>query len=389
MGRWRVTSAVEQSSVLNSNPIFNENRLKLGIFSHNGTGNVQTLAPEAWHPTWSDTLRLSQAADAAGLEAIVPYSRWRGPIEGKGNHRTSHVYDTYTWAAGISQATRDAGVFCTSHVPTIHPLLAAKQCSTIDHISGGRFALNVVAGWNKLELEMFGTTMLGHDDRYDQAAEWIELLKRLWSAEDEFDYEGRYYRVQGGISLPHPLQKPFPPIMNAGSSGKGLHFAARHADMAFVMLRGSDPDQWRKQTDVYRTLAREEYGRDLQVWTFASVVHRDTQAEADALLQYYSETHLDAEALDAMMEMQGLHTGTIPPGQFEVVRAAFAQGGGLPLFGTSERIMQSLEAVSGAGIDGVLLTWFDFEQGLQRWVSQILPLMEQAGLRQSSPRRQF
>lgn len=363
------------------NPIFNDNRLKLGIFSHNGTGNVQTTAPEAWHPSWSDTLRVSQRADAAGLEAIVPYSRWRGPIEGKANHRTSHVFDTYTWAAGISQGTEQAGVFCTSHVPTIHPLLAAKQCSTVDHISGGRFALNVVAGWNKLELDMFGTPMKGHDDRYDQAIEWVELLKRLWTAEEEFDHDGRFFSVKGGISLPHPIQKPFPPIMNAGSSGKGLHFAAKYADMAFVMLKGEDPAQWAEQIKVYRDLARQEYGRDIQVWTFASVVHRDTEEEADALLKYYSETHLDAEALDAMMEMQGLHTGTIPPGQFAAIRAAFARGGGLLLKGTSERIVDRLQAVSDAGLDGILLTWFDVDNGLQRWVSDVLPLMEQAGLR--------
>jgi FMNH2-dependent dimethyl sulfone monooxygenase len=365
------------------NPIFNVNKLKLGIFSHNGTGNVQTTAPEGWHPTWADTLRLSRAADAAGLEAIVPYSRWRGPIEGKGNHRTSHVFDTYTWAAGISQATEQAGVFCTSHVPTIHPLSAAKQCSTIDHISNGRFALNVVAGWNKLELDMFGTPVKGHDDRYEQAIEWVELLKQLWTAEEEFDYEIRFYQVKGGISLPHPNQKPFPPIVNAGSSSKGLHFAAKYSDIAFVVLRGPDPEQWRRQVDEYRNLARDEYGREIQGWTFASLVHRDTDAEALALLKYYSETHLDAESLDAMMEMQGLHTGTIPPGQFAAICEAFARGGGLPLIGTSERIMQTLEQVVSAGIEGVLLTWFDYEQGLDRWVREMLPLMEQAGMRKA------
>jgi dimethylsulfone monooxygenase len=363
------------------NPLFNKNKLKLGVFSHNGTGSIQTTAPDGWTPGWRDTLGVSQAADVAGLEAVVPYARWRGPIADKANHRSSYVFDTYTWAAGIGQGTTQTGVFATSHVPTIHPLLAAKQCVTIDHISGGRFGLNVVAGWNKPELDMFGTPMKDHDDRYDQAAEWLDLLRRLWTEDDAFDHEGRYYRLTGAISLPKPVQRPFPPIMNAGGSGKGQHFAAKYADMAFIILKGDDPSGWRAQVDAYRALVRTEYSRDIQIWSFASVVHRDTQAEANALVDYYAREHLDAEALDAFMELQGMHTGMFAPDQFAAMRAAFAIGGGFPLIGTAETIAARLEQVSKAGIDGMLLTWFDYANGMDRFAAEVLPLLEQAGLR--------
>lgn len=377
MKSWRDDPRAETS------PLFNDNRLKLGVFSHNGTGSIQTTAPDGWMPDWKASLEVSQIADIAGLEAVVPYARWRGPIADKGNHRSSYVFDTYTWAAGMAQGTKQTGVFCTSHVPTIHPVLAAKQCATIDHISGGRFGLNVVAGWNKLELEMFGAPMKGHDDRYRQAAEWIDLLRRLWTEEEAFDFEGDFYNVTKAISLPKPVQQPFPPIMNAGGSGAGQHFAAKHADMAFIMLRGDDPAGWRAQVDSYRALARDEYGRDIQIWSFASVVHRNTMAEAQALLDYYSREYLDAESLDAMMAMQGLHTQSVPPGQFEAVRQTFAWGGGFPLVGTSEHIVDRLASVSAAGIDGMLLTWFDYVGGARSWADQVMPLLRQAGLRNS------
>lgn len=372
---WRDDPRVE------TNPLFNANRLKLGVFSHNGTGSIQTLAPDAWLPRWRDSLDVSKVADAAGMEAVVPYARWRGALESKPNHRSSYVFDTYTWAAGMAQATERAGVFATSHVPTIHPLLAAKQCATIDHISGGRFALNVVAGWNKLELEMFGAPMKGHDDRYDQAAEWLGVLRRLWTEDDAFDHDGRFYQLRKAFSLPKPVQRPFPPIMNAGGSGKGQHFAAKHADMAFVMLRGEDPAQWSAQIDEYRRLARDDYGRDIQVWSFASVVHRDTQAEADALLDHYAREHLDAEALDAFMAMQGLHTGIVPPDQFDAMRRAFARGGGFPLIGDADRIATRLATVSASGLDGMLLTWFDYADGVRRFAAEVMPLLVQQGLR--------
>jgi dimethylsulfone monooxygenase len=139
---------------MSTNPLFGPNRLKLGIFAHNGSGSAHTVAPEAYAVTWDQTLELSRIADAAGYEAIVPFGRWKGYVEGDPDHRSHECLEPYTWAAAIAQATDHAAVFTTSHVSTIHPLLAAKQGATIDHISGGRFALNVVAGWQENEFRM-------------------------------------------------------------------------------------------------------------------------------------------------------------------------------------------------------------------------------------------
>ena len=68
-------------------------------------------------------------------------------------------------------------VFATSHVPTVHPLLAAKQSATIDNISAGRFGLNIVCGWFRPEIEMFGIVQLDHDARYRMADEWLTVMK--------------------------------------------------------------------------------------------------------------------------------------------------------------------------------------------------------------------
>ncbi len=73
--------------------------------------------------------------------------------------------------------------------------MAAKQATTVDHISNGRFALNIVCGWFAPELEMFGAPIMEHDTRYDYAAEWIEIMKLLWTREEEFDYEGKFLQV--------------------------------------------------------------------------------------------------------------------------------------------------------------------------------------------------
>ncbi len=75
----------------------------------------------------------------------------------------------------------------TQHVPTIHPIVAAKEAVTVDHISGGRYGINIVCGWFTPEMEMFGGKMMEHDLRYDYAQEWIDVVKMFWSRDDYFD----------------------------------------------------------------------------------------------------------------------------------------------------------------------------------------------------------
>ena len=186
--------------------VLGDNPLKLGVFGVNvSNGCAITTADGTIEVNWPESVELARAADRAGIEAMVPVARWKG-FGGSTNfnHRT---FETYTWAAGLAQATERIAIFATSHVPTIHPVLAAKQATTIDHISGGRFGLNIVAGWNATEFEMFGKSQLPHEERYEAAEEWIELIKRLWTEPGSFDFTGRYFDCPGAYAEPKPLQQ--------------------------------------------------------------------------------------------------------------------------------------------------------------------------------------
>ena len=94
----------------------------------------------------------------------------------------------------------------TSHVTLNHPIIAAKQSTVIDHISGGRFTLNIVNGWVQPEIEMFGVPMLNHEDRYACAEEWLAIVKRLWTEDESFDHDGRFYKIKSGYLAPKPIQ---------------------------------------------------------------------------------------------------------------------------------------------------------------------------------------
>jgi FMNH2-dependent dimethyl sulfone monooxygenase len=311
----------------------------------------------------------------------VPVARWRG-FGGESNFNGTN-FETYTWAAGLGQATKDICVLTTSHVPTIHPIVAAKQATTVDHITNGRFALNIVCGWFTPELEMFGVPQMEHDTRYDHAAEWVEVMKLLWSREEDFDYEGKFIKVNKGFAMPKPIQKPFPALMNAGGSEKGRHFAAKHCDIAFVVLTSHNLEEGRAQIDAFRRLAREEYGREIQIWGNGYVVHGDTQKEADAELNRYVMEKGDEQAVERLMQVVGLQSHVFPTHVLDWFRFHLKAGwGGYPLVGTPDRIVGELGKLSDIGFDGILLSWVDYLAGLERWNKDVMPLVEQAGLRQ-------
>jgi dimethylsulfone monooxygenase len=292
-----------------------------------------------------------------------------------------------TTAPGLGQATKDICVLTTSHVPTIHPIVAAKQATTVDHITNGRFALNIVCGWFTPEPEMFGVPQMEHDARYDHAAEWVEVMKLLWSREEDFDYEGKFIRVNKGFAMPKPIQKPFPALMNAGGSEKGRHFAAKHCDIAFVVLTSHNLDEGRAQIEAYRRLAREEYGRELQIWGNCYVVHGDTQKEAETELNRYVMEKGDEPAVERLMKVIGLQSHVFPTHVLDWFRFHLKAGwGGYPLVGTPDHIASELIRLSDIGFDGILLSWVDYLAGLDRWNKEVMPLLGQAGLRQQRTR---
>ena len=364
-----------------TNPIFNRNKLKLGTFCSNTIANM-TLVPEQWRPTWANCLAAARAADDAGLEAIVPIARWKGYLDDRPDHPSHEVLDVFTWAAGIAQATRYSCVVATSHAPTMHPLVVAKQCATIDAISGGRTALNIVGGWNRCEFDMFGIDLMEHDQRYLYLEEWLQLLRRLWTCPGEFDYSSRYFRMKKAISRPRPLQPGGIPIMNAAQSPAGIRFSAKNSQIGLLSLRGYSPADWTPQVQAYKKMARGEFGRDLQIWTNASAVLRDTTREAEDFLRYYSEEFVDEEALDSIMDTISAENN-VPKGspQLAFMRKRMATGAGYPLVGDAEKLAHDLIAISQAGIDGVIMTWLDYIDGVQRFARDVLPLLEQSGLR--------
>jgi dimethylsulfone monooxygenase len=363
-----------------SNPVFNDNKLKLGTFATNlSYGGPVTTYEGTFKPTWPNAVELATIADEAGMEAIVPVARWRG-FGGRTDPNGSS-FETFTWAAGLGTIARGASVFATCHMPTIHPIVAAKQSTTIDHITNGRFTLNVVCGWFSPEMEMFGAPVREHTERYDYGEEWLQIAQRLWAGEDNFDFKGRFFTINKGWHRPKPIQRPFPAIMNAGASARGRDFAAKYSDVMFTTVY-TDLDRSHAEIDGLKRYARDKYGRDVQVWTNCYCVISDTDAEAEAFLKYYVEEKGDWEAVDNMMRVMGVMTGSMPPDMAEKLRYHFVAGyAGYPLVGRADTIAGRLNVLSDLGVAGVVMTFARYKDDLARFAKEVIPLIEKAGLR--------
>jgi FMNH2-dependent dimethyl sulfone monooxygenase len=357
------------------------NALKFGVFGVNVShGCSVTSAPGNIEVNWDESVRIARAADATGIEALIPVARWKGfGGETNFNHR---CFETYTWAAGLAQATENIHVLATSHVPTIHPVMAAKQAATIDHISGGRFGLNIVAGWNASEIGMFGRQQREHDERYAVAGEWITIIKRLWTESGGFDFKGEYFDCPAAYAEPKPVQQPHPFIISAGASPAGQRFAAEHADMNFILAPTLELGAGILR-DV-KAMAKAEFGRDIQVWGMAAITQGETQKQAEDYFTYYVDEVGDWTGAENMLNAFAPNSGSYSPEhRAEHLRSMVAGYCAWPIVGSAERIAESLIEISNLGFDGLSLSWVNYDDGLAQFNAEVMPLLEQAGVRQA------
>ena len=360
-----------------TNPMFNDQKMKLGLFGTNCShGLTMTHAPTTYKVTWEHTKEIAQRADELGFEALVPIARWRG--FGGTTNFNGNCYETYTWAAGLSEATNNIAIFATSHLPTVHPIVAAKAAVTIDHISGGRFGLNLVMGWFSPEMDMFHGAQREHDQRYAFGQQWLDLVQKLWSEPGSFDFEGDFFSGENLEAYPKPHQAPRPVLINAGNSPSGVEFSARNVDINFASL--DTLENMAQYTKNIRHKAREEYGRDISTMTYGLVVARDTEAEAKQAFQSVIDNG-DWEAAGNVMKVAGMESQSFNEQIKEFQERFIAGWAGYPVVGSPEQVVEELGRLNEAGMDGMIMGFLDYNEEMKYFGERILPLMKEAGLR--------
>jgi alkanesulfonate monooxygenase SsuD/methylene tetrahydromethanopterin reductase-like flavin-dependent oxidoreductase (luciferase family) len=355
------------------------NRFKLGVFGANCSGGL-SLLKQRWTAEWDDNVSLAKLADDAGIECLVPLMRWKG--YGGASNVNSSCLESIAWACGLLGQTRHVSIFATVHATLLHPVFAAKQMATADQIGHGRFGVNLVPGSNAAEFRMFGQEIDEHLDRYAMAQEWWDIICRLWSDEDEFDFDGDHFNLKGAIGRPGPYGASRPPMMNAGASPVGRDFAIRNSDLHY---------DWCQSPETSRERVRQSKAqaspRPLQVWSPISVVCRPTQSEVKEYLGHCVE-NADWEAIDrrnaSRLAPRGSKSQT--PESVETIRRqeqarAVIARDHYSIFGTPDDVADELARMSEAGFDGVAIIFVNYLSELPYFIQEVIPRLEKRGLR--------
>jgi dimethylsulfone monooxygenase len=363
--------------------MYNDNALKIGLFGANcSSGRSATKVPERWSASWPDCLKLARLADVAGIDFMLPIARWKG--YGGDTDFHGRTLETITWAVGLLSATKRMTVFGTVHAPLFHPLIAAKEFVTADHIGEGRVGVNIVVGWNEGEFEMFGVEQREHDMRYDYAQEWVDIIKKAWAHDGTFDYDGKFLNIKDARAYPKPFGETRPLMMNAGSSDVGQAFALRNCDAFFVATAGSRKSLAGNAAKVAEIKgAAHILGRDIEIFTVGQVICRPTQKEADEYYQHVNIENADWGAIDGMLANKSITPQTIGAEEYDTKRRYFAANavGGYPFVGTPDRVADELAAISQAGVRGIGLSFVNFLDEVPYFVDEVLPRLERAGVR--------
>jgi dimethylsulfone monooxygenase len=361
--------------------MYNANRLKIGLFGPNcSSGRAVTTVAERWSGNWPDNLALARMADEGGLDFLLPIARWKG--YGGDTDYQGATLETFTWATGLLASTQRITVFGTVHAPLFNPVIAAKQCVTADQIGNGRFGLNLVVGWNEGEFEMFGVEQRDHEKRYEYAQEWLDAVKRMWSADENFDIHGKYLNLKEVRAKPKPVGGTRPLIMNAGASPTGRAFAVKNCDAFFMQASRTSIEETAALVAKAKDLGKA-HGQDIGVYSVGVVTCRRTQKEAEEYYRHAIVENADYSAIDRILAMKDITPQTRGIEEFNRQRRFYANGmGGLSLVGDPDFVAKSFADLSAAGLTGVGVSLVNYLDELPYFLDEVLPRLERIGVRE-------
>jgi FMN-dependent oxidoreductase (nitrilotriacetate monooxygenase family) len=203
--------------------------------------------------------KLAEAAEAARFDAlfIADHVAMWDTFESNVAHYANARLEPITLLSALAAVTRDLGLISTVSASYSEPYNTARAFASLDHLSMGRAAWNVVTSGMNEEAMNFGRDgNIEHGYRYERAAEFLEIAKDLWDSWEDsavlldkatgffadpskvhrLDHEGKHFKVRGPLNVPRPPQG-YPVIVQAGSSLDGKNLAAQHADLHFAVVR--------------------------------------------------------------------------------------------------------------------------------------------------------
>jgi pyrimidine oxygenase len=328
-------------------------------------------------PSFELNKQISILAEEIGFDYIFSMCKWRGFF---GDTKFwNYTVESMMLMAGLAPYTKEVQLIASIAPAIIHPAVFAKMATTLDEICNGRLAINIVSAANRDEYVQMGLYPENFESyRYDYTAEWLEIVKRLWT-EESVTFHGKYFDVEDCYSDPKPVQRPYPKIVCATASERGYQFVAEECDYAF--LTANTAAQFNEGSKKAKEIAAR-YGREVKTQAHLIVVLGETEEEAQAMFQSYR----DGADMEAIANTFHLRIRESDAERTARMRERFESPGNIFYsalwhVGGPERTAEFLAdlAINGE-VDGIVLIFHDFLAGMRTFHAKVMPLMRRHGI---------
>lgn len=348
--------------------------MDVGVFIPIGNNGwlISENAPQ-YMPSFELNKAIVQKAEGYGFDFALSMIKLRG-FGGK-TEFWEHNLESFTLMAGLAAVTSKIQLFATAATLTLPPAIVARMASTIDSISGGRFGVNLVTGWQKPEYSQMG--MWPGDEffgtRYQYLGEYAQVLRDLW-ATGRSDFKGEHFQMEDCRVSPTPQADM--KIICAGSSDAGMAFSAQYADYNFCFGKGvNTPTAFAPAAERLQA-ACAKTGRHVTSCVLFMVIADETDEAARAKWEHY-KAGADEEAI-AWLGEQGAADKGADSNIRQMADPTSAVNINMgTLVGSYANVARMLDEIATVpGMQGVMLTFDDFLKGVEAFGQKIQPLMQ-------------
>ncbi len=326
-------------------------------------GWLRNVEDEQMEASWQYTSKLAQRSEQIGFDLSLIAELNMNDIKGI----DAPSLDAWSTSAALAAVTKSLELMVAVR-PTFHlPALFAKQAANIDHISGGRLALNVVSSWWEQEAKMYGVDFERHDDRYGRTSEWLDVVNGAWSQKN-YNHKGKYYNTENTVLEPKPLRAPRPPIYAGGESEAAKNLIAQKCD-AYVMHGDSPEHVAAKIADM--SARREKLGLErMQFGVAGYAFTRDSESEVAKEVERITDVKQNAKGYANYQQwLQGTQLEQkMSIQEYSVSNRGLRSG----LVGTPSQVQDQIGKFEEVGVDLLLLQFSPQLEEMERFSDSVI-----------------
>jgi alkanesulfonate monooxygenase len=347
-----------------------------------GTQEVSEIIPPSGPTIDTDYARsVALAHEAGGFDRVLMAHSSASP-------------DAVVTATQVFADTRRLGVLLAHRPGFVAPTLAARTLATLDQFSKGRIAVHIISGGDDADQRRDGD-YLDHDQRYARTAEYLDIVKRIWSSDQPIDHEGANYRFAQAYSSVKPLQKPHLPIYFGGSSEAAIKVAARYADVyalwgeslaqvsdTIARVRGAAAQFGRAEHIRFSLSLRPILGRtEADAWARADDILARAKALQGAVptdksgIKLFEKRKTPPANVGSQRLLETAAQGKVVDQRLwtEIAALTGAKGNSTSLVGTPDQVVESLLAYNDLGVTTFLIRGFNPLQDAIEYGREIIP----------------